>query len=301
MKALATDLMNKASSSAFGAVIILPGVLLLLLVQLYPLLYSLFLSFHDYRLLRPELTEFVWLKNYIDIFSDEEFLNALSNTAIYVGLAIPIELMIGFALALAIEKITRGKNLIRALLIVPQFMAPIAMGFVWRFLYNDEFGLINFMLREIGIERPPLWLADPDIALYSCIIVEIWATVPIFMLLLSAGMASISSELIDAAKIDGANAIHRVRFIILPHLKPIILVALLIRGMDAFRVFDVVYSLTGGGPALSTDVLSLYLYRTAMLDRQFGDGASAAWIMMIMMLIASYVLIRTMYREGIKT
>ena len=301
MKALATDLMNKASSSAFGAVIILPGVLLLLLVQLYPLLYSLFISFHDYRLLRPELTEFVWLKNYIDIFSDAEFLNALSNTAIYVGLAIPIELMIGFVLALAIEKITRGKNLIRALLIVPQFMAPIAMGFVWRFLYNDEFGLINFMLREIGIERPPLWLADPDIALYSCIIVEIWATVPIFMLLLSAGMASISSELIDAAKIDGANAIHRVRFIILPHLKPIILVALLIRGMDAFRVFDVVYSLTGGGPALSTDVLSLYLYRTAMLDRQFGDGASAAWIMMIMMLIASYVLIRTMYREGIKT
>tara|TARA_B100000745_G_scaffold291531_1_gene231440 strand:+ start:527 stop:1432 length:906 start_codon:yes stop_codon:yes gene_type:complete len=301
MKALTTDLMNKASSSAFGAVIILPGVLLLLLVQLYPLLYSLFISFHDYRLLRPELTEFVWLKNYIDIFSDEEFLNALSNTAIYVGLAIPIELMIGFVLALAIEKITRGKNLIRALLIVPQFMAPIAMGFVWRFLYNDEFGLINFMLRKIGIERPPLWLADPDIALYSCIIVEIWATVPIFMLLLSAGMASISSELIDAAKIDGANAIHRVRFIILPHLKPIILVALLIRGMDAFRVFDVVYSLTGGGPALSTDVLSLYLYRTAMLDRQFGDGASAAWIMMIMMLIASYVLIRTMYREGIKT
>jgi len=301
MKALTTDLMNKASSSAFGAVIILPGVLLLLLVQLYPLLYSLFISFHDYRLLRPELTEFVWLKNYIDIFSDKEFLNALSNTAIYVGLAIPIELMIGFVLALAIEKITRGKNLIRALLIVPQFMAPIAMGFVWRFLYNDEFGLINFMLRKIGIERPPLWLADPDIALYSCIIVEIWATVPIFMLLLSAGMASISSELIDAAKIDGANAIHRVRFIILPHLKPIILVALLIRGMDAFRVFDVVYSLTGGGPALSTDVLSLYLYRTAMLDRQFGDGASAAWIMMIMMLIASYVLIRTMYREGIKT
>ena len=301
MKALTTDLMNKASSSAFGAVIILPGVLLLLLVQLYPLLYSLFISFHDYRLLRPELTEFVWLKNYIDIFSDAEFLNALSNTAIYVGLAIPIELMIGFVLALAIEKITRGKNLIRALLIVPQFMAPIAMGFVWRFLYNDEFGLINFMLRKIGIERPPLWLADPDIALYSCIIVEIWATVPIFMLLLSAGMASISSELIDAAKIDGANAIHRVRFIILPHLKPIILVALLIRGMDAFRVFDVVYSLTGGGPALSTDVLSLYLYRTAMLDRQFGDGASAAWIMMIMMLIASYVLIRTMYREGIKT
>ena len=184
-------------------------------------------------------------------------------------------------------------------LIIPQFLAPLAMGFIWKFMYNNDLGIINFVLRNIGIDRPPLWIADPAISLYSCIIVEIWACVPIFMLLLSAGLTTLSTEIIDAAKIDGANAYHRFRYIILPHLKPIILVTLLIRGMDSFRIFDLIYGLTQGGPAMSSDVLSLYMYRSGMLDRQFGFAASAGWIMVFMMLIASYILIKTMYRDGI--
>jgi len=287
------------SSSLFGASLILPGVILLLLFYLYPLLYSLFISFHDFRLIRPDLTEFVGFRNYFEIFQDDEFVNAFINTVIYVGIALPFELVIGLSLALALDKITRGKNLIRALLIIPQFLAPLAMGFIWKFMYNNDLGIINFVLRNIGIDRAPLWIADPAISLYSCIIVEIWACVPIFMLLLSAGLTTLSTEIIDAAKIDGANAYHRFRYIILPHLKPIILVTLLIRGMDSFRIFDLVYGLTQGGPAMSSDVLSLYMYRSGMLDRQFGFAASAGWIMVFMMLIASYILIKTMYRDGI--
>ena len=287
------------SSSLFGASLILPGVILLLLFYLYPLLYSLFISFHDFRLIRPDLTEFVGFRNYFEIFQDDEFVNAFINTVIYVGIALPFELVIGLSLALALDKITRGKNIIRAFLIIPQFLAPLAMGFIWKFMYNNDLGIINFVLRNIGIDRPPLWIADPAISLYSCIIVEIWACVPIFMLLLSAGLTTLSTEIIDAAKIDGANAYHRFRYIILPHLKPIILVTLLIRGMDSFRIFDLVYGLTQGGPAMSSDVLSLYMYRSGMLDRQFGFAASAGWIMVFMMLIASYILIKTMYRDGI--
>ena len=287
------------SSSLFGAALILPGVLLLLLFYLYPLLYSLYISFHDFRLIRPDLTEFVGIRNYFVIFLDDEFLNAFFNTLIYVGIALPFELVIGLFLALALDKITRGKNLIRAFLIIPQFIAPLAMGFIWKFMYNDDLGIINSLLRNVGMERPPLWIADPSISLYSCIIVEIWACVPIFMLLLSAGLTTLSTEIIDAAKIDGANAYHRFRYIILPHLKPIILVTLLIRGMDSFRIFDLIYGLTQGGPAMSSDVLSLYMYRSGMLDRQFGYSASAGWIMVFMMLIASYILIKMMYRDGI--
>lgn len=287
------------SSSLFGASLILPGVILLLLFYLYPLLYSLYISFHDFRLIRPDLTEFVGFRNYFEIFQDDEFVNAFINTVIYVGIALPFELVIGLSLALALDKITRGKNIIRAFLIIPQFLAPLAMGFIWKFMYNNDLGIINFVLRNIGIDRPPLWIADPAISLYSCIIVEIWACVPIFMLLLSAGLTTLSTEIIDAAKIDGANAYHRFRYIILPHLKPIILVTLLIRGMDSFRIFDLVYGLTQGGPAMSSDVLSLYMYRSGMLDRQFGFAASAGWIMVFMMLIASYILIKTMYRDGI--
>ena len=287
------------SSYLFGATLILPGVLFLLLFYLYPLLYSLYISLHDFRLIRPDLTEFVGFRNYFEIFQDDEFLNAFFNTLIYVGIALPFELVIGLFLALALDKITRGKNLIRAFLIVPQFLAPLAMGFIWKFMYNDDLGIINFFLRYVGIERPPLWIADPSISLYSCIIVEIWACVPVFMLLLSAGLTTLSSEIIDAAKIDGANAYHRFRYIILPHLKPIILVTLLIRGMDSFRIFDLIYGLTQGGPALSSDVLSLYMYRAGMLDRQFGFAASAGWIMVFMMLVASYILIKVMYKDGI--
>ena len=287
------------SSSFFGGAIILPGVIILLLFYLYPLAYSFFISLHDFRLIRPDLTQFVGFRNYFEIFSDDEFLNAFINTIIYVGISLPFELVIGLFLALALDKITRGKNIIRAFLIVPQFLAPLAMGFIWKFMYNDDLGIINFFLRFVGMERPPLWIADPAISLYSCIIVEIWACVPIFMLLLSAGLTTLSTEIIDAAKIDGANAYHRLRYIILPHLKPIILVTLLIRGMDSFRIFDLIYGLTQGGPAMSSDVLSLYMYRSGMLDRQFGYSASAGWIMVLMMLIASYILIKLMYRDGI--
>ena len=287
------------SSSFFGGAIILPGVIILLLFYLYPLAYSFFISLHDFRLIRPDLTQFVGFRNYFEIFSDDEFLNAFINTIIYVGISLPFELVIGLFLALALDKITRGKNIIRAFLIVPQFLAPLAMGFIWKFMYNDDLGIINFFLRFVGMERPPWWIADPAISLYSCIIVEIWACVPIFMLLLSAGLTTLSTEIIDAAKIDGANAYHRLRYIILPHLKPIILVTLLIRGMDSFRIFDLIYGLTQGGPAMSSDVLSLYMYRSGMLDRQFGYSASAGWIMVFMMLIASYVLIKLMYRDGI--
>ena len=269
------------SSSFFGGAIILPGVIILLLFYLYPLAYSLFISLHDFRLIRPDLTQFVGFRNYFEIFSDDEFLNAFINTIIYVGISLPCELVIGLFLALALDKITRGKNIIRAFLIVPQFLAPLAMGFIWKFMYNDDLGIINFVLRFVGMERPPLWIADPAISLYSCIIVEIWACVPIFMLLLSAGLTTLSTEIIDAAKIDGANAYHRLRYIILPHLKPIILVTLLIRGMDSFRIFDLIYGLTQGGPAMSSDVLSLYMYRSGMLDRQFGYSASAGWIMVL--------------------
>ena len=282
------------SSSFFGGAIILPGVIILLLFYLYPLAYSLFISLHDFRLIRPDLTQFVGFRNYFEIFYDDEFLNAFINTLIYVGISLPFELVIGLFLALALDKITRGKNIIRAFLIVPQFLAPLAMGFIWKFMYNDDLGIINFFLRFVGMERPPLWIADPAISLYSCIIVEIWACVPIFMLLLSAGLTTLSTEIID-----GANAYHRLRYIILPHLKPIILVTLLIRGMDSFRIFDLIYGLTQGGPAMSSDVLSLYMYRSGMLDRQFGYSASAGWIMVFMMLIASYILIKLMYRDGI--
>jgi multiple sugar transport system permease protein len=172
------------------------------------------------------------------------------------------------------------------------------MGLMWKFMYNDQLGVINHVLRELGDTRPPLWLADPERALTSVIVVEIWATVPIFILLLLAGLLSIPRELYEAATIDGAGALAAFRRITLPLLRPVILVALLLRGMDAFRVFDIIFVMTKGGPALRSDVLSYYVYRTAFVDRDFGEATAVSWIMILILLAGSLALIGLIRRRG---
>ena len=286
------------SDSTFGFLIVLPALLVMLAIFIYPMVYSAFTSLHNLDIAHPDRTEFIGLANYINTLQDEEFGRALRNTLVYVGVALPIEFCLGLIIALALATITRGRNILRTLLIIPMMLAPVAMGLMWKFMYNDELGIINHLLRSIGVNRPPLWLSDPEQALFSVIVVEIWATVPIFVLLLLAGLLSIPHDYYEAATIDGAGPIAIFFRVTLPLLKPIILVALLIRGMDAFRVFDIVYVLTKGGPALRSDVLSFYAYRAAFIERDFGEAAAAAWIMTAILLVAGLSLIRLMRRQG---
>lgn len=286
------------SNGTFGFLIVLPALVLMGLVFLYPLFFSGYTSIQDYDIVRPDRSEFIGLENYTDTLEDAQFQRALTNTFIYVAVALPIEFTLGLILAMALATIPVGRGILRTLLIIPMMLAPVAMGLMWKFMYNDQFGIINYLLREFGVNRPPLWLADPSIALFSVIAVEIWATVPVFVLLLLAGLMSIPTDYYEAAAIDGAGSIELFRHITLPLLRPVILVALLIRGMDAFRVFDLIYVLTGGGPALRTDVLSYYIYRLAFREHSFGEASSAAWIMMAILLTAGLGLLYLMRREG---
>jgi multiple sugar transport system permease protein len=218
---------------------------------------------------------------------------------IYTCVAVPLELAFGMALDLALAQITHGRGLIRMLLSIPMMLAPIALGLMWKFMYNDQFGVINYLLRRTTVmDRPPLWLSDPKIALYSVITVDIWATTPVVVLLLLAGLLSIPGEYYEAARIDGGGAISNFWYITLPLLKPAILVTLLLRGMDAFRVFDVVYVLTKGGPAFKTDVLSYLAYRLAFTERSIGESTALAWIMTFILLIAGVTLLWLMKRQG---
>lgn len=169
---------------------------------------------------------------------------------------------------------------------------------MWKFMYNNEFGIINFVLKSLGVNSPPLWLADPNLALYSVIVVDIWATTPLIVLLMLAGLLSIPHEFYEAATIDGAGILSVFRHITLPLLQPVILVALLIRGMDAFRVFDVIFVMTKGGPAMRSDVLSFFAYRQAFTHRQIGDATATAWLMTLILLAGGFLLIRTLRRQG---
>ncbi len=285
------------SDGWFGFTITIPALLIMLVVFIFPLLFSLYTSLHRFEITRPDRTRFIGLENYATILQDSDFQRALGNTLIYVVVAVPIEFAIGLVLALALATITRGRGMFRTLLVIPQMLAPAVMALMWKFMYNDELGIINHLLREFGVNRPPLWLTDTPLALFSIIIVEIWATVPIFVLLLLAGLLSIPQEYYEAAAIDGGTPLAIFRHVTLPLLQPVILVALLIRGMDAFRVFDLVYVLTGGGPALRTDVLSYFVFRTAFTDRDFGLASAAAWIVSIILLVGGLSLIRVMRRR----
>lgn len=288
------------SNGAFGLFVVVPALAILLTVFVYPLGYSIYQSLREYDLARPQEAHFVGIQNYWDVITGRDFGRALRNTLIYTGIAVPLELLAGLALALSLAQITVGRGFIRMLLSVPMMLAPVAMGLMWRFMYNDQFGIINYVLRQSGlVDRPPLWLSDPDIALYSVIAVEIWATTPIVVLLLLAGLLSIPADLYEASQIDGGGALSNFWNITLPLLKPAILVTLLLRGMDAFRVFDLIYVLTKGGPAFKTDVLSYFAYRLAFTERSIGGAAALAWIMTAILLTAGLILIRAMRRQGV--
>jgi multiple sugar transport system permease protein len=285
------------SDGWFGFLITVPALVIMLLVFVFPLVFSAWTSLHNFEITRPDRTRFIGLENFATLLQDDSFQRALINTLVYVFVAVPIEFLIGLGLALSLATITRGRGLFRTALVIPQMLAPAVMALMWKFMYNDELGIINHLLRELGVNRPPLWLTDTPLALFSIIIVEVWATVPIFVLLLLAGLLSIPQEYYEAAAIDGGSPWAVFRYVTLPLLQPVILVALLIRGMDAFRVFDLVYVLTGGGPALRTDVLSFFIFRTAFTDRDFGLASAGAWIVSIILLIGGLTLIRLLRRR----
>lgn len=287
----------RLGNAGFGFLIVLPALVVLAIFFVYPILYSSYMSFHFFDLAKPKQFRFVGLENYIDILQNEEFHQALLNTFIYAGVAVPLEFVFGMVLALALANIQVGRSFLRTLLVIPMMLAPVAMGLMWKFMYNNEFGIINYVLKALGVERPPLWLADPNLALYSVVVVDIWATTPLIVLLMLAGLLSIPGEYYEAATIDGAGMLAAFRRITLPLLQPVILVALLIRGMDAFRVFDVIYVMTKGGPAMRSDVLSYFAYRQAFTHRQIGDATATAWIMTIILLAGGFLLIRAMRRQ----
>jgi multiple sugar transport system permease protein len=289
----------RLGNGTVGFLMILPAMFLLLAMFVYPLIYSGFMSLHHFDLARPQDFRFVGLDNYVRTFGSGEFGQALLHTGIYTFVAVPIEFTIGLALALALANLRRGLGTVRTLLVIPMMLAPVAMALMWKFMYNDQLGIINFLIRRLGISSaPPLWLASPKIALFSVVLVDIWAATPWFVLLMLAGLASIPPEYYDAATIDGAGPVAVFRFITLPLLKQVIQVAILLRGMDAFRVFDLVYVMTKGGPAMSSDVLSFYAYRLAFTHRAIGDASATGWIMTLLLLLCGLLFIRVMSGRG---
>jgi multiple sugar transport system permease protein len=247
---------------------VIPALILMSIVTIYPVLHVLYLSFHR-KLLIFDISKFVMFENYMFLIHDDRFWNALKNTAYFTFISVSIELVLGLCIALLLQRSFKFKGLLRAVVLIPWAVPTVVSARMWEWMYNTDFGIVNYIFGTTIN-----WLGNPFWAIHAAIFMDVWKTTPFVAILLIAGLQVIPQELYHAAKIDGARSGAIFRSITLPLLKPIILVVLIFRTLDAFRVFDAVYVLTGGGPANTTETLSIYAYKVLFQTLQFGFGAT---------------------------
>lgn len=275
-----------------------PAFIVLFAILVYPLGYSFWLSFHQWQL-RDYLKGVPWvgLENYFSLFSNAEFINSLRTTFTFVVCAISIEFLLGMGLALLLNQPFKKKGLIRSFIFLPMMCTNVVIGLTWRLLFNYEFGIINFYIRQIGLQ-PLEWLSSPNLAMIAIVIVDVWNTTSFVALMLLAGLQSLPEEPFEAARIDGASAIQTFMYITLPLLRQSILVALLWRLIDTFRIFDVVYLLTAGGPARATEMVSIYVYNYGFKSFNLGYASAASYSMILIMLLVAGLLARSIGRSA---
>ncbi len=264
---------------------------MVVLVMLVPILYSLRTSLTNLDLLSGAKAEFIGVVNYARIFTDPALLQSVLNTAVYTIASIVLEVMLGLGLALLLNRELHDGGVFRTLLTMPLFVAPVVVGMQWRFLLINEYGILNYLLGLAGI-RGPLWLGSPIPAMASVVVADSWLVTPFAMLVILAGLQSISPELLEAAAMDGAGRWKRFALITWPLLRPAIAVVLLIRTIDAIRVFDLVWILTGGGPASATEMLSTLTYRIGFQYLNIGQASALAVTIVIILCLLSTGLIR---------
>jgi len=279
------------------ALFIAPAFLVLFIILVYPLGYSFWLSFHDWTLYNFRTAiPFVGLQNYIQLLTSGEFFHSVGITLLFMAGAISLEFVIGMGLALLLDRNLWGKGIIRSLILLPMMVTNVVIGLTWRLLFNYQFGIINYYLGVLGI-APVQWVSSPTMAMPSIIIVDVWNTTSFVTLMLLAGLQSLPEEPFEAARIDGASAWQSFRYLTLPLLRPTIMVALLWRIIDTFRIFDVVYLLTAGGPARATETVSLFVYRNGFQLFNLGYASAASYLMILGMLIMAVVVTRLIRRE----
>ncbi|MEC4686007.1 MAG: sugar ABC transporter permease [Nitrospirota bacterium] len=258
-----------------GRWFVMPSLVLLSIVTIYPLIYVLYLSLQR-RLLIFDVSRFIGIDNYLFLLKDDRFFNAFKNTLYFTIMSVTLELLLGLAIALLINRSFRMKGLIRAIVLIPWAIPTVVSAKMWEWIYNTDFGILNYLL---GVKIN--WLGSPFWAINAAVFMDVWKTTPFVVILLTAGLQVIPKDLYQAARVDGAGRWDIFTRIVLPLLKPVILVVLIFRTLDAFRVFDAIYVLTGGGPANTTETLSIYAYKVLFQTLQFGYGSTLAVVVFL--------------------
>ena len=277
-----------------GRGFLLPGLLFLFAIDLVPLVYSAWLSLYDWWLLRPRNIQFIGLGNYVRLATDPELRRAVVVTGLFTAGAVGVEFLVGLGLALLFSQPFRFLRPLRVVLLLPLFVVPVVGATMWRMIFHPDLGPLNYYLNLVGLGRPP-WLGDPTLALVAITVVDAWRTIPFMFLVMYAGIEVLPAELFEAAAVDGASRWQAFRHITVPLLAYIMLVAVLIRGMDAFRELDIIYVLTGGGPGTATQVIQMLSYRVFGLGHM-GLANALGIITLALVAALCYLLMRAIRR-----
>lgn len=262
-------------------------------VVAYPLGYSLWLSLTNRTITRLE-TDFVGLAQYVGLVDSGDYGNAMRNTLIFVVAAVTLELIIGLAIALALQRQRWARDATRAFLLTPMFVTPIAVGLIFRFLLNQQLGPIPELLGTAGLT---IDFFGPTLALATIVAIDVWQWTPFMVLLLLAGLESLPRQPFEAARVDGASAWLTFTNVTLPLLRPAIAIAILLRALDAFKVFEYVFATTRGGPGNATDTLQYLIYRTGFQFFRLGEAAAMAFVLVGLVLLLVVILYRLLMRQ----
>ena len=270
---------------------LIPAVFVLVVTQVYPLLYSAYFSLFDWTLARsPTPGAFVWFQNYGKAFNDQVFLQSAGTTAVFAIVATAFELFFGFLLAY----LTVGEKFIvqfsRTILLMPMVIAPVAVGTMWRMMFSARAGLLNHLLDLVGIDGPD-WLGDPSVALISLIIVDVWQWTPFVMIIYAAAITSLPAEPFRAAAVDGASRWQIFRHITLPLMVPVTLLIVMFRFIDALLTLDIVVTTTFGGPGFRTHTMSFWIYQQGLRYFNISYAAATSWLFLITCLLIAVVLL----------
>jgi len=283
-----TNILSSFRGNKAGRAFILPAVIILLLLTIFPFLFSLFLSFGKVSFLGGLQIHFAGLKNWLRLFSDERFYNALSNTVLIAVIAVAIEYVLGLGLVLLLNRGVKGSTFFRVLFFLPMMLTPIAVGYMWRMMFNPTRGPINHVLPLLGLPAVG-WLTEPKVVLYSIVLTDIWQWTPFMILILFAGFQSIPPALLEAAKVDGASGWRLFREIIFPLLIPASVAAILLRSIEVLKIVDKIYILTGGGPGIYSETMTLFGYNLGLRAFDLAYGATIAFSLFATVLVISII------------
>jgi ABC-type sugar transport system permease subunit len=281
-----------------AAFMLSPALVLVAGVVLVPLAYAGWLSLHDVSANPAAAMPYVGLNNYLTVARSAALRNAVGNTVYFAAASLVLQLPLGLAIALLLNEDFRGRNLVRALILIPWALPTIVNGALWKWIYDSSYGALNGILYQWGlIQEPVIWLGTPFGALNMVILADTWKVLPFYVIMFLAGLQTIPSELFDACIVDGANAFQKLRYVIYPFLKPFLLIVLILRTMETFRVFDIIYTIASGGPGGGTTVIAYYAYQITFESLRFGSGAALSFIIGAVTLLVAFVYIRLLRPE----